>query len=147
MFSQYEVVVDRHQRRRKVPSDWKLATFYGQIEHLIHVELPRTPAACRDLKLKATDDIEMECSVLLAVIRSCDVPKQPGATEKIEGMDIHFYKRMGRLDAVDLNCVSAVVGRVQDGHWWGLIDRSGTLARAGYVDEAEERNRLAMIPQ
>jgi hypothetical protein len=69
--------------------------------------------------------------VALAVIREC-VLEQGNA----HGLDVHFYHRDGSLQVMDLNCVQCLVGRVRlaNGNW-AILDRSGVLARALYVDE------------
>ena len=68
----------------------------------------------------------------MAAIRSCAVD------ESHSELDLHFYPDgaagLGPLDVVDVSCVQCLVGRVQDGARWVLIDRSGALSRAIYAE-------------
>lgn len=59
-------------------------------------------------------------------------------TAASNGLDLHYYSKMGRVEVVDLTCVQCVVGRVKDPdtkNGWVVIDRSGSLARAVFNQE------------
>jgi len=33
-------------------------------------------------------------------------------------LDMHYYKKLGRTDVVDIRAVQCLVGRVRDRGWW-----------------------------
>lgn len=114
------MLVDRfaHMRRRKPQLEPK--TFYGRLEHLYLITF-----ACSDTR------VDPQKPVILAAIRNCKI-KDPGPAD-LEDLDIHLYNATGGLDFVDVTSIQALVGRVEykvDGGGWGIIDRSGSLARA-----------------
>ena len=67
--------------------------------------------------------------VLLAAIQTLKVVYAPN-------LAVPFYKQEGIVEVVDLNTIQCVVGRAKQtqGGWWGLIDRSGPLAEAVFID-------------
>lgn len=67
-------------------------------------------------------------TLLLAVIRSCTIEASD------DRLDLHFYKQLGRTEVVDLTTIQCVVGRVHDRGRYAIIDRSGTLSRALYLE-------------
>lgn len=66
------------------------------------------------------------------MIRTCSIESDHGV------LDIHYYKNHGRLEAVDLNMVRCCVGRVSDRGRFAIVDRSGPLARAVFVEDSED---------
>jgi len=53
----------------------------------------------------------------------------------LNGLDLHYYSKMGCVEVLDMTCVQCVVGRVKDpdtSNGWVLVDRSGSLARAAF---------------
>ncbi len=70
-------------------------------------------------------------SIILGAIRNCAV------TQSHPRLDCHYYSQYGELSVVDLQCIQCAVGRVptgRAGEQWGIIDRSGSLARAVVID-------------
>ena len=73
-------------------------------------------------------------------IQPCKVLSRHGS------LDIHYYKTYGTPMVFDATCVQCLVGRVELSRGalasdWAIIDRSGTLAQAYYVeDRAEDTN-------
>jgi hypothetical protein len=119
--------VDLHARRRNVAPEFKLETFYGQLQHIyvVHFDSPHP-----ELNLHDTST-----TLILAQIKSCKVNRN----ESIPGLDIHFYSAMGNTDVIDITSVQCVVGRVPCGNnRWAIIDRSGALARA--IAEIQEND-------
>lgn len=101
----------------------ELRTFYGQLQHIIVVCL----AQSRSLGIKQSE------TIILTAIQVCVEP-----TAALNGLDLHYYSKMGRVEVVDLTCVQCVVGRVKDpdtNSGWVVIDRSGSLARAVFNPE------------
>ena len=45
---------------------------------------------------------------------------------------------MGAVDVVDITTIQCVVGRIKDRGQFTVIDRSGALSRAVYLDEGTE---------
>ena len=103
--------------------DLQLHTFYGQLQHIVVVDLPKS----HRLRIKKSE------TIFLAAIQTC---LEPTATSN--GLDLHYYSKMGWIEIVDMNCVQCVVGRVKDLNTttgWVIIDRSGSLARAVFSEE------------
>jgi len=77
------------------------------------------PAARSDLGLAKRE------TLILAVIQTCNI-------ERHDSLDMHYYKRQGAIEVVDITSVQCLVGRIKDQDWWAIIDRSGSLARATF---------------
>jgi len=77
------------------------------------VEVPHT----RDLGLDKSE------TLILSAIRICNV-------EVTNDLDMHYYRRHGRVEVVDITSIQCLVGRIHDvdDKWWAIIDRSGKLA-------------------
>ena len=69
------------------------------------------------LRLNAPDIL------ILGAIHRCEV-------ERHNDLDMHYYKKQGRTEVVDITTIQCLVGRIKDRGWWTIIDRSGKLARA-----------------
>ncbi|KAF5374458.1 hypothetical protein D9615_009129 [Tricholomella constricta] len=117
---QYDLLVDKHARSRDREPEYEPQSFYGQLENIFVVKLPATP----DLELV------QPATLILAAIRTCTV-------EAENSLDMHYYKRQGRTEVVDMTSVQCVVGRVKVGNMYAIIDRSGSMAR-GYYDPDDE---------
>ncbi|KAG6810019.1 hypothetical protein H0H92_013687 [Tricholoma furcatifolium] len=117
----YEMFVDKNAAYRQRQAKFELKTFYGQPQHIFVLKF-NDLNACNMLQLSSGQN-----TIILAAIRTCQVDRE----RQLEELDMHFYLKMGRLDVVDITCIQALVGRVKDGERaWGIIDRSGSLARA-----------------
>jgi hypothetical protein len=117
--------VDIHERHRRRQPVYELQTFYGQLNYIFLLKF-QDSAARHALELTAS---ELDTDVMiLAAIRTCILtPTDPN----LEGLDIHFYSKLGALHIVDVNSIQCLVGRVKDSDKdWAIIDRSGSLARA-----------------
>ncbi len=116
---QYELLVDQNARYRHREEIFEKETFYGQLEHVIVLELtgplPGSSAAPGPF--------------LLGIVRTCTIE------ESNQELDFHYYSRLGALQVVDITTVQCVVGRIFDRNRWAIIDRSGSLSRALFVDE------------
>ncbi|KAK0470469.1 uncharacterized protein EV420DRAFT_1616583 [Desarmillaria tabescens] len=76
--------------------------------------------------------VQPESSFIMASIRSCKCIE----SEKIDGLDIHFYTALGQQHVTDITTVQCLVGRVPCGQTkWAIMDRSGSLARAVYSED------------
>jgi hypothetical protein len=127
-FTQYEQLVDVHARNYARAPEFVLKTFYGRLDSILVLNMPVAPRL----------NITKPESVILAVIKECVVEDGDA-----HGLDIHFYRRDGSLQVMDLACVQCLVGRVRLANGsWAILDRSGTLARAQYVDERDEQAAL-----
>lgn len=125
MLLKYEMLVDVFERQKRRKPKFQLQTFYGQLQHLFVINF--NTATCIDLNL---DDNSK--TVILAAVRTCDIDVNNAAPE---GLDVHYYSRTGGLHFVDAANIQCLVGRVKDGNRWAVVDRSGSLARAVYVDD------------
>ncbi|EPS95762.1 hypothetical protein FOMPIDRAFT_65211, partial [Fomitopsis schrenkii] len=120
-FVRYESLVDKFANQRNRPSVFELRTFYGELQHLFSI------------KLQGPTVSERPEMILLAGIRTCKLDNRapPG------GLDIHYYTTEGQYEVVDVNNVQCLVGRIRDREQWAIVDRSGSLARALYVEDSE----------
>ncbi|KDQ52461.1 hypothetical protein JAAARDRAFT_138848 [Jaapia argillacea MUCL 33604] len=121
-FIRYEAYVDVHAKKKNIAPKLVAKTFFGQLQHVFVIRLP--PSQNLNLDKPAIH--------FLAAIRSCKL------IESDNDLDIHYYSNFGQMDVVDMSTVQCLVGRVPDdntGKRWGIIDRSGPLARALYVEE------------
>lgn len=109
--------MDEYARFRRRETVLQQQTFYGQLLHIVVADLKAIPFAGAG-----------PSTVVLGIIRSCPVE----TTHR--SLDIHYYSKEGALDVVDINSVQCVVGRIRDRNRWAIIDRSGSLSRALYVE-------------
>jgi hypothetical protein len=117
------MLIDINATRRHQAPEFVLKTFYGQLQHLY---LVRFEEANRVLGL------DHPTTVIMAAIRNCKVDDKV----EVPGLDLHFYSQMGAMNVVDVTALQCLVGRVPDGKdSWAIIDRSGSLARAMYLDD------------
>ncbi|THH18872.1 hypothetical protein EW146_g2190 [Bondarzewia mesenterica] len=114
-YVRYEVLIDKHARRRGIAPEFEPQTFYARLQHIFVIQLP----ANTDLGFTTPE------TVILAALSPCKIDAEHGT------LDIHYYsKENSTLDIVDIQCIQCVVGRIKDGSRWAIIDRSGSLARA-----------------
>ena len=52
--------------------------------------------------------------------------------------EVTMYSNTTAPIVIDLRTVECVVGRVQRGNEWGIIDRSGEFARTVFVDPVDD---------
>jgi hypothetical protein len=69
-------------------------------------------------------------TVVLALIHKC-----PIKSDHPDGLDIHYYSKASGMDAVDLNTLQCLVGRVKALKQWAIVDRSGNLARVHWDND------------
>ncbi|RDB22210.1 hypothetical protein Hypma_010657 [Hypsizygus marmoreus] len=126
-FVRYEMYVDQNAAHRRQKPKFELETFYGQLQHILVVRFPSEESRVA-LRLPLEQD-----TFIFAAIRACVLD---GDTQ-LKDLDIHFYSAVGNLDVVDITSIQCLVGRVKDRepNTWGIIDRSGSLARAIGTDE------------
>ncbi|KAI0087703.1 hypothetical protein BDY19DRAFT_892356 [Irpex rosettiformis] len=117
-FVRYEQIVDLNARYRNLPSIWEQQAFFGQLMHVIAVDITAIPS----LNIPST-------TFLFAIIRSCKV------ISRHPKLDIHYYTEFGPLEVVDMTTVQCIVGRVYDRGQWAIVDRSGCLNRAIYAED------------
>ena len=94
--------------------------FFGQLQYIIVIPIPKS----RELRTKEP------LNLCLAVIRQVHavLPNAHGVPP------IPFYSQSGALDPADIKSIQFVVGHVEDWGKCGLIDRSGPLAHAVFVE-------------
>ena len=92
--------------------------FYGRLEYIIDVILPCTPSLT----------ISSPMRYLLAVVTPCSTGGKDATRE------LTTYTETTTPVVIDLRTVECVVGRVQRGNQWGIVDRSGDYARTIFVD-------------
>ncbi|EIW87426.1 hypothetical protein CONPUDRAFT_116660 [Coniophora puteana RWD-64-598 SS2] len=116
----YETYIDLYARRKAKRPALVAKTFFGQLQHIFVVRLPL------DERLGIPDG---KVHIIVA-IEPCKI------TRTNPSLDIHWYKTFERVIYLDVICIQCLVGRVRapDGGW-GIVDRSGDLARAIYAIE------------
>jgi hypothetical protein len=123
-FFQYELQIDIHETRRRHAPEYEARTFYGQLQHIYSIRV----------NLSNCLGIHPAKTVVLAVIHKC-----PVESDDPNSLHIHYYSQASGMDAVDMDTVQCIVGRVwsQVIKQWAVIDRSGRLAR-GQWDEDKD---------
>jgi hypothetical protein len=124
---QYESQVDVNANHANQPANMQPKTSYGRLDHVYLVHL----AASEELHLQAPAEI------VLAIIRECKLTQDDAS---LDGLDVHFYEKTGSMVAMDLNCVQAMIGRINLNSpnarraqaQWAIIDRSGGLAQGDW---------------
>ncbi|KAJ3845668.1 hypothetical protein EV368DRAFT_53670, partial [Lentinula lateritia] len=120
----YEMLVDKHARRRNVRSEFVPQTFFGQLQRIY---LIRFDTPCPDLGLQEPT------TLIMAQIRECKV-----GDKNIPGLDFHFYSTNGQIHVTDITSVQCLIGRVPCGkNEWCIIDRSGVLGRAFFLEDED----------
>ncbi|KAJ4467642.1 hypothetical protein C8J55DRAFT_426246 [Lentinula edodes] len=124
-FVRYEMYIDKYATRQSVEPEFMLKTFYGQLQHVYVV---RFTNPCPALHISSPK------TLIMAQVKSCKL-----VGSQIPGLDIHFYHGMGSTHVIDITSLQCVVGRVPCGKdQWAIIDRSGSLARAEYLELDDE---------
>jgi len=85
------------------------------------VKLPSAPELDEE-----DDSLHVETTYLLACIHTCDVDKR-------NSLGMPIYSKMGALEVVDLDQLQCLVGRVQNGGYTAIIDRTGEWQGATYT--------------
>ena len=94
--------------------------FFGQLQYIVVIPIPKS----KELKTKEPEDL---CLVVIRQVHT----KFPN-THRIS--PIPYYEQTGPLDPADIKSIQCVVGRVEDRKKYGLVDRSGPLAHAVFVE-------------
>lgn len=124
VLSQYEALIDKNTHHPRRPVVYEQQTFYGELQRIFAIELDAIPSVNQEPQ-----------TLILGVIRTCIM------TGKHATLDIHYYSKDGPLEVVDITAVACVVGRIKDigstagTTRWAIIDRSGALLRAIYVED------------
>ena len=104
--SQYRLQVDEKSSQRHQPPSFKWKTFFGELERVVALDVPRS----MDLHLSNSE------TVILALVKTCNAEK---------GEDgLWRYTRFRNREFVDLTAIRCLVGRVQNGEKWVIIDRN-----------------------
>jgi len=116
---QYSLVRDMHEKKPNVPPVFKGTEYFGQLISILVIELP--PGIIPSIAQSKTH--------ALAIISTRD-------TETETRLRIPYYTepKEAKVHAVDMTTLMCLVGRVRDGRQWAIVDRSGDMARAEFVD-------------
>jgi hypothetical protein len=106
-------MIDKHARVRRRRPEFVWRTHFGQLERLVSLQLPASPAL----------HLTTPRTFLLAGIRQCrSTPARP----------FHFYDDLGALEFVDITTIDNLVGRVKhstSARRFFIVDRSGRPIR------------------
>jgi len=105
---QYTQYVDRHARHNRRTPDFEEKNFFGQLKHILLLELPLAPRL----------NLAKPTTLILALIHKVKATLMDG---------IYYYKDFGVEEVVDLNTVQCVVGRIKDRGEWGIINPSDNM--------------------
>ncbi|KAJ3489496.1 hypothetical protein NLI96_g2091 [Meripilus lineatus] len=122
----YELLVDANSRYHNRPVSLLKQTFYGQLQHVYAFELADTPGRIGQEQERPY--------IIVGVIRSCVIQRDHPS------LDIHYYEKEGGLEVVDITSVQCLIGRVKEDKGWAIIDRSGSLSRAYYIEDGDDSN-------
>lgn len=115
--------MDIHARRHAATPSFTRETKFGQLERLYVVNLNATPQLSLD---HAT-------TLIFASIRPCKIEAHHGV------LDIHYFSNFSTAALVDVTCIQCVVGTIEikppQHPKFAIIDRSGGLARALYMED------------
>ena len=116
---QYSLVRDIHEKKPNVPSVFKGTEYFGQLISILVIELP--PGTIPSVTRSETR--------VLAIIGMRDTK-----TETRLRIPYYTKPKEANICAVDMTTLMCLVGRVRDGRRWAIVDRSGDMARAEFVD-------------
>lgn len=114
------MLVDLHEDDRDKPPELVVEDFYGELLRVIRFQLPSTPSL---------EGLEEPLELVYAFIHKCN-------TNLSNDLGQRFYRKMAYCEAVDLNCLKCLVGRMKVGKNWVVIDRSGAVQATFHVDAA-----------
>jgi hypothetical protein len=117
------MLVDKYARQARRRPEYELQTFYGQLQHIYVVQFK---AGCTELGLSDAT------TIFLAAIRTCSLDNPD---PQLRVLDMHLYSSDGPVHVVDVTSMQCLVGRILDRAKWAIIDRSGSLARALYIED------------
>ncbi|KAK1235307.1 hypothetical protein PQX77_001465 [Marasmius sp. AFHP31] len=115
-FVRYDLLVDINARNHQAAPEYAPQHFYGQLQEILVVVFPASQAL----------DVPEETTLILAAIERC-------AVYDANELGMPVYEKMGVTEVVDIGTVQCLVGRIQEGRRWTIIDRSGTISRSYYV--------------
>ena len=98
---------------------FKATEYFGQLSTILVTELPSG----------IIPSITQPKRVVLAII-------SPRKTTNESSLGIPYYAEPNKVTprAVDMNTVMCLVGRIKDRGRWAIVDRSGDMARAEFVE-------------
>jgi hypothetical protein len=98
---------------------FKPTEYFGQLSKILAVELP--PGII--------PTITQPKRIILAII-------SPKETTNETPLGIPYYTEHVKMTprAIDINTVMCLVGRIKDRGRWAIIDRSGDMARADFIE-------------
>jgi hypothetical protein len=112
---QYEIEVQKSKK------ECVRVVFYGELLRILE---------CRLDDQKIWKSVRKQTR-LLAVIRPCSTRNEDATTSVVE------YEGYTTPIVTDLQTVQCVIGRVRRGKKWGIIDRSGDLARTQFISTSD----------
>jgi hypothetical protein len=120
----YELYVQNNHRKACEPAK-NIQTFYSQLQYILECDL-----LCHT-ELGIPDGHKY----LLAVIVPCITNSKDTTWEATT------YHTTSTAIVINLQVIGCVVGHVKRGQDWGIVERSGDLARTAFVDP--ENNEVA----
>ena len=116
---QYSLLRDIYEHIPSRKPTFKGIEYFGQLKKILVTELPPSvvPATTQPKK------------IILAIIG----PRE-AASETSLGIPYYTEPTKVTPRAVDMNTVMCLVGRIKDRGRWAIVDRSGDMARAEFID-------------
>ncbi|QRW21895.1 Transposase family tnp2 [Rhizoctonia solani] len=124
-FVRYQLMVDQLADDARASPEFKEESQYGQLRHIFVLTIPPKTR-------KINPDPKKKQYLLLAQIYEA-----PVHIDEADEYRVVWYKgKLGTGEVVDVSTIHCVVGRIQDGNQWWIIDRSAdnALAHPEFVD-------------
>jgi len=109
-------LVDKNARKPRAAPDFAPERCYGQLKDILVVGFPASHVL----------GVKEETTFILAAIEKCDV-------YAVNRLEMPVYEKMSAVEVVDITTVQCLVGRIQEGRRWTIIDRSGAISRSFYI--------------
>lgn len=117
-FIEYELLLDRLAHRPRLPPDFVLQSWFGQVERIFVLHLPACPEVV---------ELQAPKTFIFLEVHSC------AATRDRHGL--WSYVNFGAFEVVEADCYRSLVGRIHDrGRWW-FVRRPSVLR---YVQDARD---------
>ncbi|KAG9079645.1 hypothetical protein FRC06_007605, partial [Ceratobasidium sp. 370] len=117
-YIKYDLLPDRNAARPNQPDVPYRRTQYGQLQDVYYIRF--------------IEDDGNRRPYLLARVREC---KTNGLDAALPENPVVTYTQMSSPDIIHVRTIVAVVGRVQMGNSWAIVDRSRDSARTQFVNE------------
>ncbi|QRW11694.1 Transposase family Tnp2 protein [Ceratobasidium sp. AG-Ba] len=122
-FVKYDLLPDRNARWQRLPDDPYRRCYYGQCVGVYFV--------------KFTEDDGTVKAYLLAAVRECNTN---GSDAVNPATPVVTYTELGPINLVHIDTIISVVGRIQLGQTWAIVDRSRDNVHPQFDDDYDDED-------